>query len=181
MSFDELVIRLKKKDQAALEEMIRRYTPYVTKIVYTVLQGRLPEIDIRGVINHVFFQLWENSERIQIEKYEDIKPYLGAIARNAAISEKKKIVFSTPLDEEELLDFQDSFSQIELREVLSHALGELNTESQILLLKYYFQRKTIQQIAEEENQPQSTIKTKLRRSRKKLRSILEKGGFTYED
>lgn len=181
MSFDELVMRLKKKDEAALEEIIRKYTPYVTKIVYTVLQGHLPEIDMRGIVNHVFFRLWENTERIQIEQYKDIKPYLGAIARNAAINEKKKMVFNTPLDEEELFDFRDSFSQIELQEVLSHALRELNTESQILLLKYYFQRKTILQIAEEENQPQPTIKTKLRRSRNKLRSILEKGGFTYED
>lgn len=180
MSLDELVIQLKKKDQIALEMIIRKYTPYVTKIVYTILQGQLPEIDIRGVINHVFFQLWENAERIQIEKYEEIKPYLGAIARNTAINEKKKIVSSIPLNEEELLDFQDSFSQIELQEILSAAMKELNSESQILLLKFYFQRKTIQQIAKEEHRPQSTIKTKLRRSRQKLRSILEKGGFTYE-
>ena len=33
---------------------------------------------------------------------------------------------------------------------------------------------------EEEQQPISTIKTKLRRSREKLRFILEKGGYTYE-
>ena len=77
-------------------------------------------------------------------------------------------------------EFPDSFSQVELRKLLLDALKELTAESQILLLKYYFQGKTLRQISEEEQQPLSTVKTKLRRSRQKLRSILEKGGFTYE-
>lgn len=180
MNCKELAMRLKKKDPAALEEIIRAYTPYVATIVYTILQGLLPEIDIQGVINQVFFQLWENAENLRVEKDADLKPYIGAIARNTSINEKKKNIPCIPLEEDILGAFPDSFSQIELRKLLSDALKELETESQILLLKFYFQRKTIRQISEEEQLPVSTVKTKLRRSREKLRSILERGGFTYE-
>lgn len=55
MSLDELVIQLKKKDQIALEMIIRKYTPYVTKIVYTILQGQLPEIDIQKQAKTAFY------------------------------------------------------------------------------------------------------------------------------
>lgn len=180
MADNKLAQRLKRKDQTALEELIRKYNSYVATIVYTILQSHLPEIDIQGVINLVFIQLWEHTENIQVEKDEQLKPYIGAIARNIAINEKKKLVPYVPLADEILGDFPDSFSQIELRKIIFDALQELNTENQILLLKFYFQGKTLQQISEEEQQPLSTIKTKLRRSRKKLRSILEEGGFTYE-
>ncbi|MCI9631801.1 MAG: RNA polymerase sigma factor [Ruminococcus sp.] len=180
MACSELVMRLKRKDQSALEELIRKYNAYVAAITYTILQGHLPEIDIQGVINQVFFRLWEHAENLHMEKDEEIKPYIGAVARNAALNEKKKIISSMPLEEEILGEFTDSFSQVELRKLLLDALKELSTENQVLLLKFYFQGKTIRQISEEEQQPISTIKTKLRRSREKLRFILEKGGYTYE-
>lgn len=180
MDCSELTTRLKKKDTAALETIIKMYTPYVAAIVYTILQGHLPEIDIQGVVNQVFFQLWKHAENLRIEKDEDLKSYIGAIARNASINEKKKCIPCVPLEEDILGNFHDSFSQIELRKILFDALSELEMENRIILLKFYFQRKTIRQISEEEQQPVSTVKTKLRRSREKLRSILEKGGFTYE-
>lgn len=91
MSENKLIIQLKKKDPKALEEIIEEYNHYVATIVYTILQGCLADIDIQGVINQVFFLLWENAEKIDIQKYTEIKPYLGAIARNTAINEKKRI------------------------------------------------------------------------------------------
>lgn len=180
MACNELAERLKKKDPSALEEIIRKYNSYAAVIVYTILQGHLPDLDIQGVINQVFSRLWEHADSLHMESDEEIKPYIGAIARNTAINEKKKIISSVPLEDEILGEFPDSFSQVELRKLLLDALKELTAESQILLLKYYFQGKTLRQISEEEQQPLSTVKTKLRRSRQKLRSILEKGGFTYE-
>ena len=39
----------------------------------------------------------------------------------------------------------------------------------------------IKEIAEEENMPLSTVKINLKRSRSKLKKILEEEGFIYED
>lgn len=175
------MIRLKNRDPKALEEIIKEFHQYVVSIVYTILHGYLAEIDIHGVVNQVFFNLWNNVEKLDIEKHEDIKPYLGAIARNTAINEKKKVMQYLPLEDRILKDEKEAFSQIELKEVLSAAMKQLSLENQVILLKFYFQGKTIQQIADEENMPQSTVKTKLKRSREKLRIILEEEGFIYED
>lgn len=97
--------RLKKKDPSALEEIIRKYNSYAAVIVYTILQGHLPDLDIQGVINQVFSRLWEHADSLHMESDEEIKPYIGAIARNTAINEKKKIISSVPLEDEILGEF----------------------------------------------------------------------------
>ncbi|WP_346910622.1 RNA polymerase sigma factor [Faecalicatena orotica] len=181
MNYIDIITRLKERDTKALEEIILEFNQYVAAIVYTILQGYIDEIDIQGIINQVFFILWEKAEKIDIKDYNDLKPYLGAIARNTAINEKKKITPTVPLDEHILGEINENFSQVELRAILLSALKQLSTENQIILLKFYFQEKTIKQIAEEEKQPESTVKTKLKRSKAKLKRILEKEGFIYEN
>lgn len=83
----KMMERLRKKEQKALEEIIKKYNPYVSMTVYNILCGYAAEIDIQWVVNEVFFRLWENANKLDTQKYMDLKPYLGAIARNTAINE----------------------------------------------------------------------------------------------
>ena len=172
---------LRKREQKALEEIRKKYNQYVSIIVYKILCGYSAEIDMQGVVNEIFFRLWENADKLDIQNYTDLKPYLGAIARNTAINEKNRIVQNLPLDEHILGEMNDSFSQIEKSQILQSAMAQLSKKNQILLLKYYFQGKKIKEIAEEENMPLSTVKINLKRSRSKLKKILEEEGFIYED
>lgn len=176
----ELIQQLKRGDAMTLEKIISEYNSYVATIICTILHEYLCEVDIQGLINQVFFLLWKNKEKIEPEKCENIKYYIGAIARNAAINEKKKIKQHLPLDEHIIGEIKDTYSQIELREILMNALKKLDKDCQVILLKFYFQGKKISQIAKEENLTESSVKNKLKRSREKLRLILEKGGFIYE-
>ena len=61
------------------------------------------------------------------------------------------------------------------------ALKELNPEEQTVLLKFYFQSKTMQEIADESGDLLPTVKSRLQSSRKKFRKILEERGFNYEN
>lgn len=88
MGYTELINRLKEKDQKALELIIQNYNHYVAAVVYSILKDCLPEIDIQALVNQVFFLLWENASKIDCVKYDDLKPYPGAIARNLALSER---------------------------------------------------------------------------------------------
>lgn len=126
----ELICRLKKKDQRALEEIITLFHHYVSAIVCQILYGQTDHSDIQGVINDVFFRLWNSADHIDIRKGESLKSYISAIARNAALTEKKNLRNAAPL--------------------------------------------------EEEHKPLPTVKSRLQRSRKKFRNILEEGGFIYE-
>jgi RNA polymerase sigma factor (sigma-70 family) len=172
MGYVELITRLKRKEPEALEEIIRQYNAYVATIVYNTLGGYADILDMQAVINSIFFTLWENAEKIDTQNYFDLKPYLGTIARNISLNEKKKNIFLT---------VNDDFSKIELRDMLLSALKELRTEYQIVLIKFYFQGKKIKQIAKEEHQSEATIKTWLKRSREQLKELLMRGGFIYEN
>ena len=116
--------------------------------------------------------LWEKAEQIDTNKCEDIKCYLAAIAKHEAINERNKIRPHVELDENVIGNSAKVFADIELREVIYSALQQLKTEYQIILLKYYYQEKLIREIASEEGIPESTVKTKLKRGREKLREIL---------
>lgn len=181
MGYVELITRLKRKEPEALEEIIRQYNAYVATIVYNTLEGYADILDMQAVINRIFFTLWENAEKIDTQNYFDLKPYLGTIARNISLNEKKKNILHLPLDENIFLTVNDDFSKIELRDMLLSALKELRTEYQIVLIKFYFQGKKIKQIAKEEHQSEATIKTWLKRSREQLKELLMRGGFIYEN
>ena len=118
--------------------------------------------------------LWEKAEQIDTNKCEDIKCYLVAIAKHEAINERNKIRLHVELDENVIGNSAKVFADIELREVIYSALQQLKTEYQIILLKYYYQEKLIREIASEEGIPESTVKTKLKRGREKLKEILIK-------
>ena len=115
--------------------------------------------------------LWEKAEQIDTNKCEDIKYYLAAIAKHEVI---KQIRPHVELDENVIGNSAKVFADIELREVIYSALQQLKTEYQIILLKYYYQEKLIREIASEEGIPESTVKTKLKRGREKLKEILIK-------
>ena len=157
----ELIQRLKKKDQKALGEIIRLFHQYVASIICRILYGQTDQTDIQSVINDIFFRLWESADHIKAGQENNLKSYIGALARNTALTEKKKL-------------------RHELRSMILSALKELNPEEQTGLLKFYFQSKTLQEIADESGQPLPTVKSRLQRSRKKFRKILEERGFNYE-
>ena len=177
----ELIRRLKKKDQEALEEIIRLFHQYAAAIISRILYGQADRIDKQGVINDVFFRLWEHADSIDPEKGGSLKSYIGALARNTAIAEKKKLRNTVSLEEDIFGNLPDQFHQAELRSVILSALKELKPEDRLILLKYYFQELTLQQIADEWRLPLPTVKSRLQRSRKKFKTILEERGFSYED
>ena len=146
MNEREITQKLIKGDSDVLEIIIKEYNSYVTAIVRTVLCEYKNEADIQGLVNQVFFLLWKNCQKIDFSRCDSIKYYLGAIARNTAITEKRKFMKHSPLDENIFIEDTNPYSQIELREVIL-----------------------------------SAVKSQLKRSREKLKKILERGGIMCED
>ena len=77
---DDLAARLRLGDTAALEEAMDRYAAYAAKIIAAYIGRTLPPEDLEEVLSDVFVNLWNGRARIEGE----IRPYLAAIARNAA-------------------------------------------------------------------------------------------------
>ncbi|MBQ5562363.1 MAG: RNA polymerase subunit sigma-70, partial [Clostridia bacterium] len=73
----KLVRKLKRKDQNAFEEVIEKFTPLVSNIIYNVSKGTLPKEDIEETVTDVFVTLWKNTDNIIEDKF---KGYICCIA-----------------------------------------------------------------------------------------------------
>jgi RNA polymerase sigma factor (sigma-70 family) len=79
-----LLKQLQRKNEKALEEIMKKYGAYVTTISKEILAGKGTKEDVEEVVSDVFISLWNTAERIDYEKYTSIKAYIGMIARNKA-------------------------------------------------------------------------------------------------
>ncbi len=172
----KLLADLKRKKCSALEKAIDIYTPYISVIIYNIIGGVMTKEDVEEVVSDTFVSLWRTAETLDAEK-GGLRAYLAATARNCArkklrgavsaepISESVTSLYGTP--EDELEKNEDKRSLVSL----IRELGE--TDGEIFLRRYWYGEK-VSKISAATGINQSTVKTKLRRGRIKLREILMK-------
>ena len=100
---------------------------------------------------------------------------------NTAINEKKKCIPDYQINDEVIADISDDFNQVELRLLLANALRKLNKDEQLILVLFYFQNEKIADISRITGIPASTVKSKLKRCKEKMKKFLEEGGNQYEN
>ena len=177
MTEEQLVKSLKKGSTSALEELIRRYTRYVSSIIARILGGSLDDCD--ELTSDVFLAAWNNRDKLQEGK---LKGYLGAIARNRAFDLLKARQETLPLEDniiliEEQLT-QNEAERLDTAMLLQKALSQLDKQQRELFVRHYYYGQTVGEAAGEMGLNLSTAKTWLSRGREKLREILTKEGYT---
>ncbi|MBD5384343.1 MAG: sigma-70 family RNA polymerase sigma factor [Ruminococcaceae bacterium] len=184
-----LAAALKKGDTAALAKIIDGYAGYVCAVIRNFSRGHHPgsgaftEEDIDELCGDVFFGLWEHREGIDVEL--GLKAYLSAIARNAV---KNRFRSSKPpmesLDELEISDGTSIEKKAELNELmreLDSALKTLPDEEREIFMRFYFYGQKSSEIALIMDTAEGTVRSRLSRTRAKLREELRNRGFDYEE
>lgn len=175
MNDNIIVNRIKEGDHKAIELLIDKYNHYVAVIVFSILGGIMEKEDIQEVINDSFFLLWKNIDKVDNETYPELKAYLASIAKNTAKSKLRAYKQTLPLKEEISTGAVDEIEKSHTKEWIISCIKQLKHSEQIVLIKYYYQCKSIKEIAEEEHIPESTVKTRMRNGKKRLKELLEKG------
>ncbi len=96
MKEDILLYRLKKKDPRALEWVMEKYTPYLSRVVWNILGQTMSASDAEEVVADVFVTLWQHPENIQQGK---LKAWLAAVGRNTAMHKLRTLGKELPLEE----------------------------------------------------------------------------------
>ncbi len=186
MKEDKLLKNLKRKRRDALEKAIAAYSGYVSVVVRGVMGEASSREDREEVVADTFVALWNHAEGLD-ERRESIRGYLGAIARNKAISWLRKRREETPEGDELILwapggvEPEAEAIRGELRGMLLEAVQEMEEEERDIFIRYYYRYRKINEISDELGLNPSTVKTKLARGRKKLKRILEERGYDCED
>ena len=170
---------LQAGDQQALEWFIDRYSNYVGAIVNSVLQGSMSQADVEEVTADVFVTLWKSAERLFPF---NIKGYLSRVSRSLAMRKLRERKQELRLDEDILILEEDSLierlDREQRDELVRQAVLSMTQPDREIFLRFYYYCQSVSVIAEKMGMNQSTVKTRLRRGREKLRQHLT--GFKIE-
>ena len=184
---DEKIIDLYwARCEDAVKETSQKYGKYCYGISYNILHSRE---DAQECVNDTYVKAWES---IPPHRPNSLSAFLGKITRNLSLNlyEKnradKRGSGQVPFVLEELSECIPSGNTVEsavdsnqLTELLNKFLSETKTENRTVFVLRYWYMYSVKEIAERQGSTQSRIKMILLRTRKSLKSFLEKEDMAY--
>lgn len=165
-----------------VEKTMKDYRNYIYAIIKRICTN-LSEEDIEEVYIEVFFVLWQNQNKLDINK--SMSSYLRAITRNLITHKLRKFNNIDALENEEkfIANFDTEFILIwqEKKKIIFNELKNLKSKEKEIFISYYYQNKRIIEISELFNLSKSNIKITLFRIRKRIKKALIKGGYDYNE
>ena len=182
MREEAMIEKIRAGNPAGLEALMDRYLPYVSAVVWHILRSAMPVEDGEEVVSDVFLAAWGRPEAL---RPGSVKAWLGAVARNKAKNRLRQVSQTLPLEEDALElpgpdDPPGEYERAEERRLVRRAVDALPGPDREIFLRHYYYAQTVQEIARCMHINESTIKTRLRRGRMKLKDILTREGFLYE-
>lgn len=172
---EEVILRkMRQGDPEGLEALMDRYIPYVSTIVWNILRGSMAKEDAEEVVSDVFLEAWAQAGKLQSGF---VKAWLGAVARNKAKNKLRQMGRDLPL-EEDILEIPDECTPVtqaehaEERRQVRRAIDQLGDPDREIFLRHYYYAQTVAEIGQCMRLNESTIKTKLRRGRMRLKDLL---------
>lgn len=176
---EETILRkLKTGDPSALEAVMDGYISYVSAVVWNILRYASSAEDAEEVVSDVFLAAWDQAQQIQPGC---LKAWLGAVARHKAKSKLRQAGKELPL-EEDILELPDEntpdaiVQRAEEQRLVRKAVAQMEPPDREIFLRHYYYAQTVEEIAREMDMKEGTIKTKLRRGRMRLKTILQRWG-----
>ena len=168
-----LIQQIKTGSQKALETVIDRYGSYVKAIAANIIKPPMTDADVEEVVSDVFLSLWSHPGD---PDRGSLKGYLAAITRNKARDRLRRFHIEIPLENDFLeVPVEDSCRQIELaqlKQALKQMVDRLEEPDRTILLRYYYFYQKTDAIARDMGMNPATVRTKLARSRQKLKEWL---------
>lgn len=183
---DEQIIDLYwNRDETAILETDGKYGSYLTAIARNVLED--PE-DSRESVNDTYYAAWKT---IPPQRPGILSAYLGKLARRISIDHLRRRTrlkrgggaYMVSLSElEETFSNENSVENTMDRKILGQAINvflrTLNPQARTAFIGRYFFMDSMAEVARYCGMSESKAKSMLHRTRKKLKTYLEKEGFT---
>ncbi len=169
------------KNELDIEEIMKNYTPYI----YTILKNKntdLTDEDMEEIISDVFLAIWKNQSKLDINK--KMSSYLVGIAKNLYnkkmrskkdlidIENCEKILFETE-------SIEMKIEKTEKEKIIIFVVNNMKQEDKDIFTLYYYNSRTMKEIADILNITEKKVKSRLFRIRQKIKRSLEKRGYSY--
>jgi RNA polymerase sigma-70 factor (ECF subfamily) len=176
---EDLLRQCAQGNNAALEELVRRYQPPLARLLSRLLSS--PE-DVEEALLTVFVQAWQHARTFQYRS--KVGTWLYRIATNLAYDiqrQHKKRQAQAQIEQAEYGRYQSNAEEEALRRIdqeqqaraLQKALDRLHPTDRLVLVLYYYEQMDYEQIQGITQLSYTVLKTRLTRARRRLRQLLE--------
>lgn len=166
---------MKNKDQAAFARLYDNYSGAIYSIILQIVNDEELANDI---LQEVFINIWRKIEMYDAEKGR-LFTWMLNIARNASIDMLRSRGYRNSKKNQSIQENVDisvpgNTEQMNIDSIgLKKLLEKLKPEQRVLIDLSYFKGYTHEEIAEQENIPLGTVKTRIRNALIQLREILK--------
>ena len=179
----QIIRLLEKRDNTAVSETEKKYG----KLLFSLAMGILGSLeDAKEIVNDTLLALWKSSASAPPE---NLKAYLCKITRNLALkrvrsdkAQKRSRDFTLSLEEigevfssSELTE--DIFTAKELEAAVFSFISNLSSAERLIFMRRYWFFDSMKNISELTGERESTVRSTLSRTRKKLKEYLNGEGF----
>lgn len=161
-----------KNNELDLERIINEYSSYIAIIINNMASTNLSNEDKEEIISEVFFILWKNKHKLDINK--SLSSYIAGITRNLVKEYLRKIKINVDISDYEnslygydKIDFLDTNIQ-EIRHI-EKKLENMKEIDKTIFLDFYYSSKSIKDIAKEQKMSEFSVKQRLYRIRNKIK------------
>lgn len=171
MDISHLLKAARKGDDDAFFQIMSVHKASLYRVAYAFLKN---EGDALEAIQEVTYRAYKNIKKIREPKY--FSTWITRIMINYCNDElkrKKRYVSNVEAFEKGIIFPYDRHLEVE------YAIQKLEPELQEIVVLKYFRDLTIEQITEQLQRPEGTIKTWLHKALKSLRKELGNGGETH--
>ncbi|MDE3106826.1 MAG: sigma-70 family RNA polymerase sigma factor [Acidobacteriota bacterium] len=171
----QLVTRIARYDDVALAEVYRRHGGAVYGLARRVLNNNTEAED---VTQEVFLRLWNQPERFDPNR-GNLRSFLLTQSHARAVdavrsleARKSREVRDAAATALAGYDLQHEFTDLIMSEEVQRALGELPEDERRAIELAYFQGLTYVKVAELLDEPEGTIKSRIRNGMRRMRHLL---------
>lgn len=164
-----------------MQKIIDDYYNYISTIIRNATIISLE--DEEEIMSDVFLIIWKNQYKLDIEA--NFSPYIAGITKRVVYRKYNELRKTIQILENEaeiadLFNVEKIIEQKEIDDLIGKQLKEIGQTEYEIFTKFYYEGKKVKEIAKELKLTIANVKTKLHRTREKMKKILKLGGFGNE-
>lgn len=183
LSDEQLVVKVRDQDQELYGEIVRRYQAKLIRYATYIISD---EDIAKDVVQNSFIKAFINLRGFDENK--KFSSWIYRIVHNEAINNLKKRRWEVSLDISEWVGIgtgskDEVLENLERREIstmVKKSLDKLSLQYRSVLVLYYLEEKSYEEIAEVLRVPIGTVGTRISRGKKKLAKIVLDNEGEYE-
>ncbi len=180
----QLVTSIARYSEVALAEAYRRHGGAVFGLAKRVLQNATEAED---VTQEVFLKLWNQPDRFDPAR-GSLRSFLLAQAHGRAVDAVRSLSSRRLREARDAMrtaqaayDMQHEVWDLAVADQVAHAMGELPEEERRVIELAYFDGRTYREVAQLLDQPEGTVKSRIRNGMRRMRAVLADAGIRGVD